>query len=75
MFGVKPENAITVGDFIFDLIAGKEAGTKTALILNDKNRGMLESFKSYADYIFDSLKELAEFLGVAEKSADKPDAG
>lgn len=63
-FNVKSEDVLVVGDFLFDLIAGKKAGAKTALIVHDKNKEMVESFKVYADYTFHSLKELAEFLGM-----------
>ncbi len=65
-FGVKSEEVLVVGDFLFDLIAGKNAGAKTALIVHEKNKGMVESFKLYADYVFQSLRELAEFLGMRD---------
>lgn len=61
-FGVQPSSALFVGDFLFDLLSGKNAGVKTALIVHERNKSMVESFKIYADYIFSSLKELAEFL-------------
>ncbi|MEM4291649.1 MAG: HAD family hydrolase [Archaeoglobaceae archaeon] len=63
-FGVKGEEVLVVGDFLFDLIAGKRAGAKTALIVHERNKGMVENFKVYADYVFQSLRELAEFLGM-----------
>lgn len=65
-FGVKGEEVLVVGDFLFDLIAGKRAGAKTALIVHERNREMVESFKVYADYVFQSLKELADFLGMQD---------
>lgn len=61
-FDVEPSSALLVGDFLFDLLTGKNAGVKTALIVHERNKNMVESFKMYADYIFSSLKELAEFL-------------
>ncbi len=64
MFNISRDRALIVGDFVFDLIAGKKAGIKTALIITDKNREIAESYLRYADYVFKSLKELAEFLGV-----------
>lgn len=64
MFDIKPRRALTVGDFLFDLMAGKKAGTKTALILTPKNKEMTREFYTYADYVFKSLKELAKFVGV-----------
>ncbi len=50
----KPERAITVGDYVFDIMAGKLAGTKTALLLNDKNK----SFAEQADFVIRCLLEL-----------------
>ncbi len=63
-FKVDGDKALVVGDFVFDLIAGKNAGAKTALIITDKNKRFAQSYLKYADYVFKSLKELAEFLGV-----------
>lgn len=65
-FNVKPSKALMVGDFLFDILAGKAAGAKTALIITEKNIEMAKSFIQHADYVFKSLKELAEFLGVVE---------
>ncbi|MCS7119180.1 MAG: HAD family hydrolase [Archaeoglobaceae archaeon] len=62
-FKVESNETLVVGDFLFDLIAGKKARAKTALIVHRRNSNMLENFKPYADYIFYSLRELAEFLG------------
>lgn len=64
MFDVRPSRALMVGDFLFDLLSGKAAGTKTALILTERNKEMAKSFIQHADYVFESLKELADFLEV-----------
>jgi HAD superfamily hydrolase (TIGR01509 family) len=64
MFSVDPSRALVVGDFLFDLLAGKAAGTKTALIVTKKNREMIQSFLRYADYVFESLEDLGKFLRV-----------
>ncbi len=61
-FNVEPSSALVVGDYLFDLLSGKGAGVKTALIVHEKNREMIESLKIHADYIFNSLRELKEFL-------------
>jgi HAD superfamily hydrolase (TIGR01509 family) len=34
-FGVPPAEALTVGDFKFDVLAGRAAGTRTALVVED----------------------------------------
>ncbi len=56
--GSKPESSIVIGDYKFDLIAGKRAGTKTALILNERNR----EFVHLADYVLHSLKDIEKLL-------------
>jgi len=58
----RPERSITIGDFKFDLMAGKAAGTKTALILTERNRIMAKDFLHLADYVIESLIELRRFL-------------
>ena len=55
-----PQNSIYVGDFLFDILAGKNAGVKTVLILNERNR----EFKELADISVHSMEEL---IGVIER--------
>lgn len=54
----EPRRAIVIGDYKFDLIAGRKAGTKTAILLNDRNR----DFAHMADYVFRNLKEIEKLL-------------
>ncbi len=54
----KPDTAVVIGDYKFDLIAGRKAGTKTALLLNERNR----EFINLADYVLKSLKEIEKLL-------------
>jgi HAD superfamily hydrolase (TIGR01509 family) len=58
----EPSKSITVGDFKFDLIAGKKAGTKTALVLTERNRCMIHEFIHLADYVLHSLKDIEKLL-------------
>lgn len=71
-FNVEPSSALVVGDYLFDLLSGKGAGVKTALIVHERNREMIESFKIHADYVFNSLKELGEFLEGVYDSKGSP---
>ena len=57
-FGSKPERAIVVGDYVFDIVAGRRAGTKTALLLNERNR----RFARMADYVLKSLRDVEGLL-------------
>ncbi|HDD36235.1 MAG TPA: HAD family hydrolase [Archaeoglobus veneficus] len=58
----RAKESITVGDFKFDLIAGKLAGTKTALILHQKNRELAKDFLHLADFVFENFKELKKLI-------------
>ena len=57
--GVLPTEAMVVGDNIFDLRAGKGAGTKTTLITTNPT---WQEFAPMADYVIDDMKELIEIL-------------
>ncbi len=58
---IKPENAVMVGDRCFDMTAGHELGLKTIGVLY--GYGSLQELKGAgADYLADSVSELAELL-------------
>lgn len=59
---VPPKNSVTVGDFKFDLIAGKLAGTKTILVLNGRSRETVEEFLHLADFVVNDFIELKRFI-------------
>ncbi|HHT9153947.1 MAG TPA: HAD family hydrolase [Candidatus Hypogeohydataceae bacterium YC40] len=56
--GLKPEELLVVGDFHFDVQAGKAAGARTAFLLNDNYHPPQE-----ADYQLHNLAELLQILG------------
>jgi pyrophosphatase PpaX len=63
--GSKPDEAIMVGDNYHDILAGKNAGTKTAGVAwTIKGRDYLEQFEP--DYI---LEEMADLLKILEGSS------
>jgi HAD superfamily hydrolase (TIGR01549 family) len=55
--GVEPGEAMFVGDFEFDLVAGRRAGVMTVLLTNPACR-----FSERADLVIDSLAELRACL-------------
>jgi pyrophosphatase PpaX len=58
-----PEETIMVGDNYHDILAGKNAGTKTAGVAwSIKGREYLEQYNP--DYIFDEMSDLLKVLGV-----------
>ncbi len=57
-----PDSSISVGDFKFDLISGKLAGTKTVLLVTDRNKPMVSEFISLADHTITDLRDLINLL-------------
>lgn len=58
-FQVKPQQALVVGDYLFDLQSAKAAGAKAVLIKTGKNP---EQFASFADFIIDKLPEIIDII-------------
>ena len=66
--GETPESALFVGDYIFDVLAGKAAGTTTALFLPDRHDRFYDFDKLRATeptYVFATYRELAQHLELA----------
>lgn len=68
--GVAPPRMLVVGDFVFDIEAGKAAGCPTVLLTNGRRasqpwspHGALSS-EPHADYTISTLAELAGILGI-----------
>lgn len=60
--GSKPDEAIMVGDNYHDILAGKNAGTKTAGVAwTIKGRDYLDQFEP--DYILEEMADLLKILG------------
>lgn len=57
--GIKPEDILVVGDFIFDVHAGKRAGSLTAFL---RHPGSLLHDDRECDFIFSSLSEVKEIV-------------
>ena len=58
-FGIKPEEAIVVGDTVFDIQMGKNAGTRTCGVTY--GNGSRESLKD-ADWIIEGFGQLLDIL-------------
>jgi len=59
--GVLPEELLVVGDFRFDVMAGKAAGAKTVLLTND-GRSLMSQGDPEPHYTCSFLEELLEIL-------------
>ena len=58
-FGVKPDETLVVGDFLHDLLSARSAGAIPVLMRNHKDA---DAFAQYADFVIDSLDELAPII-------------
>jgi phosphoglycolate phosphatase-like HAD superfamily hydrolase len=58
---VPPSSAITVGDFKFDILAGRAAGTRTALVALDPPADL--AAWGAPDLVVRSLRELLPLWG------------
>ncbi len=56
---ISAENSLVVGDYLFDIQAGKEAGAKTALIVH---KDKLPDYAVLADYIIRNLLEISDII-------------
>jgi len=54
--GVAPAQALMVGDFKFDILAGRNAGTRTALLTHGKTPSYLKEIPP--DHLLDRLEDL-----------------
>jgi hydrogenase expression/formation protein HypE len=68
--GVRPRDLLVVGDFVFDIAAGKAAGAATVLLTNGRNPdqmrpvGAAAALEAAPDYTIRRLEELAAILGL-----------
>jgi HAD superfamily hydrolase (TIGR01549 family) len=59
-FGVDPADALMVGDFRLDVLAGRRAGTRTALLTNGRAASWLP--EAPPDHVIASLRDLEAIL-------------
>lgn len=58
--GVHPPHALMVGDFKFDIVAGRNAGTRTALLTNGKTPSYLKEVPP--DHVLERLADLMKLF-------------
>lgn len=57
--GADPQRSWVVGDYLFDLLSGRAAGTRTVLMVGDKST---PDFADQADYVIRQLPELLQII-------------
>lgn len=68
--GADPAKSWMVGDYLFDIQSGRAAGTRTVLMLGDRER---PDFADQADFVIARLPELLSLLDGNEAGHDRVD--
>jgi phosphoglycolate phosphatase-like HAD superfamily hydrolase len=63
-FGVKPQETLLVGDYLFDLLCAKAAGAVAVLLANHSQAG---DFAKHADFSIENIGGILEII--ANKSS------
>jgi HAD superfamily hydrolase (TIGR01509 family) len=58
-FGIVPQEAMLVGDYLFDLLCAKAAGAVAVLLANNDRAG---EFAEYADYVIESIDQVIQII-------------
>lgn len=73
-FGARPEETLMIGDNYHDILAGKNAGTKTAGVAwSLKGKDYLRQF--HPDYMLDRMSDLLTIVGVEQDEKDDAVSG
>jgi len=65
-FGVRPEETLVVGDYLFDLLCAKAAGAVAVLLANNKQA---DEFAEHADFCIETIDQI---LQIIEDKEDDP---
>jgi len=60
--GAARNESVMVGDHLVDMLAGRNAGVATVLVVNSKNASRVDEFSKHADYVIENLMELSDFV-------------
>jgi len=58
-FGVKPEETLLVGDYLFDLLCAKAAGAVAVLLTN---HDQADEFAEHADFCVENMSQILEII-------------
>lgn len=58
-FGVRPEETILVGDYLFDLLCAKAAGAVAVLLAN---HNQADEFAEYADFTIENIDQILQII-------------
>jgi HAD superfamily hydrolase (TIGR01509 family) len=58
-FGVKPQETLVVGDYLFDLLCAKAAGAVSVLL---KNHTKADEFTKHADFVIEKITDVLKII-------------
>jgi HAD superfamily hydrolase (TIGR01509 family) len=58
-FGVKPQQTILIGDYLFDLLCAKSAGA-IAVLLTNHNQS--KNFSEHADFVIENISQILQII-------------
>jgi len=58
-FGVKPEETLLVGDYLFDLLCAKAAGAIAVLLVNSNKAA---EFAEHADFTIENIEQILQII-------------
>jgi HAD superfamily hydrolase (TIGR01509 family) len=58
-FGIKPQEALVVGDYLFDLLCARTAEAIPVLL---KNHRKADEFAKYADFVIENITEILQII-------------
>jgi HAD superfamily hydrolase (TIGR01509 family) len=67
-FGVKPEETLVVGDYLFDILSAKAAGAIAVLLTNHKR---VDEFVIHADFRIEKIDEILQLLNIKNVNETK----
>ena len=58
-FGIKPQESLVVGDYLFDLLCARSAGAIPVLL---KNHHKADEFAQYADFVIENITDILKII-------------
>jgi HAD superfamily hydrolase (TIGR01549 family) len=63
-FGIKPQESLVVGDYLFDLLCARSAGAIPVLL---KNHHKADEFSQYADFVIENIADIIQIIECKQK--------
>ncbi len=66
-FGVRPEETLLVGDYLFDMLCARAAGAVAVLLTNNESRAA--KFAEHADFCIETIDQILEIIKNRDSSS------